>query len=112
MRAASRFSPPAAAPSLAWQTVFGIWTIIGLLLVIQTYISAFTQLPHTLRGHGYTIAAQMLRAWLWAALTPGVFWLRRYLAANHPGVVTRFALHLLAAVTIFTFGNLIRLWTI
>lgn len=112
MRATPRplHAPP--APPVAWRTVFGIWTIIGVLLVIQTYVSAFGRTPTTLRGHGYTIAAQMTRAWIWAALTPGVFWLRRYLAANHPHVVARFALHLLAALAIFTFGNLIRLWTI
>lgn len=112
MRAASRsFSAP-PAPPLAWRTVFGIWTIVGVLLVIQTYVSAFDRLPTTLRGHGYTVAAQMVRAWIWAALTPGVFWLRRYLAANHPQIALRFGLHTLAALTIFTFGNLIRLWTI
>ncbi len=112
MRAASRSFPAPSAPQVAWRTVFGIWTVIGVLLVIQTYVSAFDRLPTTLRGHGYTIAAQVVRAWIWAALTPGVFWLRRYLAANHPQIAVRFGLHTLAALTIFTFGNLIRLWTI
>jgi len=114
MRVFPRYSSPSIAPvpRLRWRTVFGVWTIIGVLLVIQTYITAFGSLPVTLRGHGYTIAAQLARAWLWAALTPGVFWLRRYLAANHPHLAVRLALHLLAALAIFTFGNLLRLWTI
>lgn len=112
MRAAPRHFPLPPGPPLPWRTVFGVWTIVGALLVIQTYITAFGSLPVTLRGHAYIIAAQMARAWLWAGLTPGVFWLRRYLAANHSHLFVRFALHLLAALAIFTFGNLIRLWTL
>ncbi len=109
MRAAPRLSTP-SAPPLPWRTVWGIWTVVGVLLVIQTYVTVVGNPPATLRGHLYISFAQVLRAGLWAALTPGVFWLRRYLAAQHPNAAVRFALHLLAALTIFTFGNLLRLW--
>ncbi|MBX3738090.1 MAG: histidine kinase [Candidatus Didemnitutus sp.] len=111
MRAAPRFFTP-PAPPLPWRTVWGIWTVVGVLLVIQTYLIVGGNPGASLRGHLYTSFAQMLRAWIWAALTPVVFWLRRYLAAQHPQVAVRFALHLLAALTFFAVGNLIRLWTL
>ncbi|MBI2511261.1 MAG: histidine kinase [Opitutae bacterium] len=112
MRATPRLIPAPPVTPLRWRTVLGVWTLIGVLLVIQTYITAFGNLPVTFRGNCYTITAQLARGWLWAALTPAVFWLRRYLAANHPQPIVRFALHLLAALAIFTFGNLLRLWTL
>lgn len=104
--------PETGFPRLNGRVVFGAWTLIGVLLVIQTYVSAVHLEPFTLEGHLYTIAGQFYRAWLWAALTPFVFWLRRYLARGHPHPVPRWALHLLASVAIFVFGNVLRLWAL
>jgi two-component system LytT family sensor kinase len=107
---ASTHMPESGYPRLSGKVVFGAWTLVGVLLIIQTYVSAVHLEPFTLEGHLYTCAAQLYRAWMWAALTPFVFWLRRYLARNHPHPVPRWSLHLLASVAIFVFGNVVRMW--
>lgn len=105
-------SPASDFPRLNGRIVFATWTLVGVLLIFQTYVSVLDREPFTFSGHLYTCAGQLYRAWMWAALTPFVFWLRRYLAAQHPNVVARWSLHMLAAVAIFVFGNVVRLWVL
>ncbi len=93
--------------------MFGLWTVLGLLLSLQTYVSlAGDGRDFTLRQHLYTITAQMYRAWMWAGLTPLVFALRREIGRRHPNLLVAGALHLLAALTIFAVGNVLRLWVL
>ena len=96
---------------LNWRVVLGLWTVVGLILVLQVYVTIerdFTKFSW--RGHLYTILSQMYRAWMWAALTPLVFWLRRYIARHHRHWAVVGGLHLLGALTAFAVGNVLRFW--
>ena len=96
---------------LNWRYVLVLWTGLGVLLIFQTYVStAADGRAWPFMEHLYTWVAQMYRAWLWAALTPLVFWLRRELGRRHPNRFAKGALHALAAVAIFGFGNVLRIW--
>jgi two-component system, LytTR family, sensor kinase len=93
--------------------VFAIWTGVGVLLVLQTYlVRVDTTQGWGWKEHMFTSMAQMYRAWLWAALTPLVFGLRRELARRHPARTVQVALHLLAALSVFAFGNVFRAWVL
>lgn len=102
---------PAPARQLNWQVNLGVWTAVGALLSIQTYIS-ITRVPETLEGHGLLWVAQMYRAWLWAALTPVVFALRREIQRRHKHALTAFFLHLLAALALLAWCNIVRMWAL
>ncbi|WP_415908976.1 sensor histidine kinase [Oleiharenicola sp. Vm1] len=94
-----------------WLFIFGVWTAVGVLLSIQTYIG-LSQMPDSPRGHLVLWVAQMYRAWLWALLTPAVFMLRQQLQERHRNLVVRFSLHVLAAVTLLAWCNIVRLWAL
>lgn len=94
-----------------WLFIFGVWTAVGVLLSLQTYIS-LSQMPDSPRAHVVLWVAQMYRAWLWALLTPAVFLLRRELVRRHPNHVVRFALHMLTALTLLAWCNIVRLWAL
>jgi len=96
---------------LNWRVILGLWTVVGLILVLQLYVTTerdFTKFSW--RGHLYAILSQMYRAWMWAALTPLVFWLRRYIAGHHRQGAVIAGLHLLGALTAFAVGNVVRFW--
>lgn len=96
---------------LNWRVIFGLWTGLGLLLILQSYVAtAGDGRDFTLLQHAQTWVAQMYRAWIWAALTPFVFWLRRDLNRRHQNRVVIAALHVLAALAIFAIGNVVRMW--
>lgn len=88
--------------------ILGAWTAVGVLLAIQTYIS-LAKIPDDPTAHGQIWVSQMYRAWLWALLTPIVFLLRREIARRHRGPAA-VALHLLAAVTLLAWCNIVRMW--
>jgi two-component system, LytTR family, sensor kinase len=98
---------------LNWRFVLGLWTALGFLLILQSYVATtgdgrdFTFVQHT-----YTWVGQLYRAWLWAALTPFVFWLRRELNRRHQNRLALALLHVLAALAIFAIGNVVRIWAI
>jgi two-component system LytT family sensor kinase len=98
---------------LNWRVVLGLWTGLGLLLILQTYVATagdgrdFTRIQHA-----YTVVAQMYRAWIWALLTPLIFWLRRDLNRRHSNMAVVGGLHFLAALTFFAVGNVVRIWAI
>lgn len=94
-----------------WLFIFGVWTAVGVLLSLQTYIS-LSQMPDSPRTHVVLWVAQMYRAWLWALLTPPLFMLRRQLHERHQSIVVRGALHLLAALTLLAWCNVVRLWAL
>lgn len=92
-----------------WKQIFGVWTAVGVLLAIQTYISV-TKVPVTLHDHVLLWVAQMYRAWIWALLTPFVFVLRQELRRRHQNRILLFCLHLLAALTLLAWCNIVRMW--
>ncbi len=94
---------------LNWIFIFGVWTAVGVLLAIQTYIS-IPKIPEALGDHGLLWVAQMYRAWLWALLTPFVFLLRQEIRRRHASRVVGFGLHLLAAFTLLAWCNIVRMW--
>ncbi|MCM2275277.1 MAG: histidine kinase [Candidatus Didemnitutus sp.] len=100
---------PATPRQLNWRMILGVWTAVGVLLSIQTYIS-ISRVPETLEGHGLLWVAQMYRAWLWAALTPFIFALRRDIQRRNPGRLAAFGLHLLAALALLAWCNIVRMW--
>lgn len=96
---------------LNWRLLLGLWTVVGLLLVLHVYMTTerdFTRFSW--RGHLYMILSQMYRVWMWAALTPLVYRLRRVLAARHGHWAVLGGLHLLGALTAFAVGNVLRFW--
>lgn len=94
-----------------WLFIFGVWTAVGVLLSIQTYIG-LSQMPDSPRSHLVLWVAQMYRAWLWALLTPAIFMLREQLQQRHRNLAVRLSLHVLAAVTLLAWCNIIRLWAL
>ncbi|MBI3885862.1 MAG: histidine kinase [Opitutae bacterium] len=96
---------------LNWRFVFGLWTGLGLLLVFQTYVATAGE-HWTGMEHVTSWVSQFLRAWIWAALTPFVFALRRELIARRTPRAGEVALHVLAALAILAFGNVLRIWLI
>jgi two-component system, LytTR family, sensor kinase len=98
---------------LNWRLILALWTGLGLLLVLQSYVAtAGDGRDFTAMQHVQTWVAQMYRAWIWALATPLVFWLRRDLNRRHENRLVIAALHLLAALTLFAVGNVVRLWAI
>lgn len=98
---------------LNWRFILGLWTGVALLLVLQTYVATAADGRHwPLQEHAVTWVAQFLRAWLWAALSPFIFGLRRELIRRRTGRLLEGALHFLAALAILAFGNVLRIWAI
>lgn len=94
---------------LNWLFIFGVWTAVGVLLAIQTYIS-IPKIPDSLADHGLLWVAQIYRAWLWALLTPFVMLLRQEIQRRHQSRAVGFALHFLAAFTLLAWCNIVRMW--
>jgi sensor histidine kinase YesM len=94
-----------------WLFIFGVWTAVGVLLSIQTYIS-LAHLPDTVQDHLILWVAQMYRAWIWALLTPFVFRLRHEILRRHRSRALGLALHLLASVTLLAWCNIVRMWAL
>lgn len=99
-------SPPR---QINWLLILGAWTALGALLAIQTYISV-VRTPDTLQEHGLVWLAQLYRVWLWALLTPFIFMLRRELLRRHRNVILLFGFHLLAAISLLAWCNIVRIW--
>jgi two-component system LytT family sensor kinase len=98
---------------LSWIRVLGIWTLVGLALVVMMYMSLVEDVGHyDLKGHFLTFLAQMYRGWIWALLTPFVFQFRREIRRRHTSWFAIGALHLLAAVTFLIWCNIVRIWTL
>lgn len=96
---------------LNWRLVLGLWTGVGLLLVLQTYLTLGDE-TRTWKpmGHLFTVAAQLFRAGVWAALTPFVFALRREILRRHRSRLVMAGLHLLAALALLAWCNVVRVW--
>jgi hypothetical protein len=98
---------------LSWIRVLGIWTLVGLALVIMTYLSLVEDTEHyRLEEHVLTFLAQMYRGWIWALLTPVVFQFRREIRRRHSSWLAVGGLHLLAAVTCLVWCNIVRIWAL
>jgi two-component system LytT family sensor kinase len=98
---------------LSWIRVLGIWTLVGLALVIMMYLSLVEDTNHyPLEQHVLTFSAQMFRGWIWALLTPVVFQFRREIRRRHSSWLAVGGLHLLAAVTLLVWCNIMRIWAL
>jgi two-component system, LytTR family, sensor kinase len=98
---------------LSWVRVLGIWTLVGLALVVMMYLSLVEDTEHyRLEAHVLTFLAQMYRGWIWALLTPVVFQFRREIRRRHSGWLAVGGLHLVAAVTLFFWCNIVRIWAL
>jgi LytS/YehU family sensor histidine kinase len=60
----------------------------------------------------YTCVAQLFRAWIWAALTPVIFELRREIQRRHQNPLVIAGLHLLASLALLCWCNVVRVWLI
>lgn len=94
-----------------WLFIFGVWTAVGVLLSIQTYVT-MSRPPETAHEHGVLWIAQMYRAWIWALLTPAIFMLRREIARRHRRWAVTVGLHLLAALALLAWCNIVRMWAL
>src|SRR5579871_2122733 len=98
---------------LRWNYVLGIWTLVGFTLVLQSYVTqAADPEPFRFWDHATVFIAQFYRAWLWAALTPFVFALRREIRRRHSNWAVIAFLHLLASVALLLWCNIIRIWMV
>ncbi len=96
---------------LRWKYVLGVWTLVGFTLVLQSYVTQVGNAePYRLWDHVVTFLAQFYRAWLWAALTPFVFALRREIRRRHSNWAVIAFLHLVASVALLLWCNIIRIW--
>jgi signal transduction histidine kinase len=103
----------AKARDLNWIRVFGVWSLVGLSLVVLSYLSLIRDVDYYgLNDHLISCTAQMYRAWLWALLTPFVFQLRREIRRRHSNWLAVGGLHLLAAITLLAWGNIVRIWAL
>jgi hypothetical protein len=98
---------------LSWIRVFGIWNLVGLALVVMTYMTLVQDVGHyEFRDHLFTFTAQFYRAWIWAFLTPVVFQFRREIRRRHSSWIAIASLHLLAAITLLVWCNITRIWAV
>lgn len=98
---------------LRWKYVLGIWTLVGFTLVLQSYATQVGDPEQfNFKMHAIVCVAQFYRAWLWAALTPFVFELRREIRRRHTSWPAIAFLHLLASVTLLLWCNIIRIWMV
>src|SRR5580692_1073822 len=98
---------------LSWIRVLGIWTLVGLALVVMMYLSLVVDTDHyRLEEHVLTFMAQMYRCWIWALLTPVVFQFRREVRRRHSSWLAVGGLHLLASVTLLVWCNIVRIWAL
>jgi hypothetical protein len=98
---------------LSWSRVFGIWTLVGIGLVVMIYLNLINDVEHyDFKDHFYTSLSQMYRAWIWAFLTPVLFQFRREVRRRHSSWFAIVGLHLLAAVTLLAWCNIVRIWAL
>jgi sensor histidine kinase YesM len=87
--------------------------LVGFTLVLQSYVTQVANPEHyRLWDHATVFMAQFYRAWLWAALTPFVFALRREIRRRHASWAVIAFLHLLASVTLLLWCNIVRIWMV
>lgn len=98
---------------LRWIRVLGIWTLVGLALVVMMYLSLVEDTEHYhFEEHLRTFMAQLYRGWIWAFLTPVVFQYRREIRRRHSSWPAVAGLHLLTAVTMLVWCNIVRIWAL
>ena len=98
---------------LSWARVLGIWTLVGFGLVVMMFISLSNEPGQLdLKGTLFTILAQMYRGWIWALLTPVVFQFRREVRRRHSSWLAIGGIHLLAAVALLVWCNVVRIWAL
>jgi two-component sensor histidine kinase len=87
--------------------------LVGFTLVLQSYATQVGDPEQfNFKMHAIVCVAQFYRAWLWAALTPFVFELRREIRRRHTSWPAIAFLHLLASVTLLLWCNIIRIWMV
>jgi len=84
------FQPPPHAPPTAPQTapwdlpisrraleIFAVWTVVGLFIAAQRYLRGPSLQPRLALPLAESLAASLVTAYLWAALTPAIMRLAR-----------------------------------
>lgn len=98
---------------LSWIRVLGIWTLVGLGLVVMTYLIHVEDIDqYSLMDNVFTFLGQLYRGWIWALLTPFVFQFRREIRRRHSSWFAVGGLHLLAATTFLVWCNIARIWAL
>jgi signal transduction histidine kinase len=116
-QSASRTGPLAAElvrpqqPRLRPWVVFGLGTALGLFFVTEAFATTYVDYPNTpLADWVFTFVCQLYRGWIWAALTPLVFFLAREFRWRIRSRVVRVVLHVAAASILLLVVNFVRLW--
>jgi two-component system LytT family sensor kinase len=116
-RSGSRGGSPAAGqiwpqpPPLRPRVVFGLGTALGLFFVTEAFATTYVEYPNTpLSDWIYTFVCQLYRGWIWAGLTPLVFFLAREFRRRIQSRFVRVVLHVAAASFLLLVVNFVRLW--
>lgn len=100
-------------PTIRWPLLFAVWTGIGVVLVAQTYVTVPIEVPP---GGDRTMATvwigylQMMRAWLWGALTPAIFELRRRIPFRGGWIPLGLFLHFAFCAVLLEWVMVMRIW--
>lgn len=70
-------SPPPPRVSRRALEVFAVWTVVGLFIAAQRYLRGPSLQPRLALPLGESLAASLVTAYLWAALTPAIMRLAR-----------------------------------
>jgi hypothetical protein len=70
----ARATPPAPRPLVSRRAleIFAVWTLIGLFIAAQRYLRGPSLQPRLALPLHESLAASLVTAYLWAALTPGI----------------------------------------
>lgn len=85
-------------PWARWALILGVWTLLGLLFSSQFYL-AFQRAEEPLPWR-WAFSLEMIYAYLWAALTPLVFWLARRFRIERQHLGRNILIHLLMSILI------------
>ncbi|HSC31745.1 MAG TPA: histidine kinase [Gemmatimonadaceae bacterium] len=90
-----RWSPH---PAVSWRTVFGAWTVIASLAVLDRWASARVLATPPLSWRG--VAPELSEWYLWALFTPGILRLGKRFPVTGPGARFNVVVHLAALLGI------------
>lgn len=93
-----------------WLALAAVWAVIGLVLSVEVYFSVRVSMPGV--GFSEVVAAQYLRATIWALLTPLVLWLRRAVPLSSGRWLGGVSFHLGLSVLIMLVYYLGRVWVL
>lgn len=112
MRLSTQHSVP-ARPRIHWPLLLAVWTVIGLILTAQALV-VFDMPNEPWEKRRFDTVwlsyLQMMRAWLWALLTPLVFELRRRIPVRGAWLPFGVLLHVAFSCVLMEWVMLARAW--